>query len=198
MVNNSNTKAKSRKGTIIKISIAIVSILLIVCIISNVALGFTAIANLSKRNSLSMITQIVPTKNILVLKEFGKTHEQIVDGTLYIKIDEDYTSTLANTKKFEGSLVSNSNIQSSFLVTTQSVDVTGNFGLNSKLSMNLKYVITKQESTISGKFEYCVVTVDLDNNPIVLEAINKDGDKDFYLKISLTDKLIDMFINKMN
>lgn len=56
LVNNSNKKAKSRKCTIIKISIAIVSILLIVCIISTVDLGFTASANLSKRNSLSMIT----------------------------------------------------------------------------------------------------------------------------------------------
>ena len=127
LVNNSNTKAKSRKGTIIKISIAIVSILLILCMISTIAIGFTASANLGKRNSLSMITQIVPTENIPVLKEFGKTLEQIVDDALYIKIDEDYASTLANTKKFEGALVSNSNIQSSLLVTTQSDDVTGNF-----------------------------------------------------------------------
>lgn len=57
------------------------------CIISTVALGFTASANLGKKNSLSMITQIVPTENIPVLKEFGKTHEQIVDDALYIKID---------------------------------------------------------------------------------------------------------------
>lgn len=189
-----NSLSKRRKIAAITGCALFILFILCSCCFSTILIASSM--NLGKRNALSTLSQVIPTENIPVLQQFGKSHEQIVQDAFVLRNDEDYAKNYSKTDDFKGTFIANSKVETSFALKTDSGDVNGDFEITGKTNYNFQDKIIQQNAKFSGTFSYGVVNVDLKNNPIEIETISQEGNPDSYMKISMTDKLIDMIFSQ--